>query len=91
MAIFRRLIYAALCAGLFSGIVAAGAHQLGTVPLILEAETYEAAKQQTAAQPHAHPAAAPADAAASWEPENGIERAAYTLAGDLLAAIRTNL
>jgi cobalt transporter subunit CbtA len=43
MAVFRRLVNAALCAGLLSGFVAAIGHQLVTVPLILEAETYEAA------------------------------------------------
>src|SRR5712691_6174332 len=74
MAAFRRLVYTALCAGLLCGVFAAGAHQLGTVPLILEAETYEQAAQ--------HP-----NTAAEWEPENGIERAAYTLAADLLTAI----
>jgi predicted cobalt transporter CbtA len=41
MAVFRRLVFAALAAGLLSGIFAAVAHQIGTVPLILEAETYE--------------------------------------------------
>jgi cobalt transporter subunit CbtA len=81
MATFRRLIFVALCAGLLSGVLVTVAHQIGTVPLILEAETYEAA-----AQPHTHPAAAPADAP-SWEPETRIERALYTLAGDVLAAI----
>ena len=86
MAIFRRLVCAALCAGLLSGVVAAGAHQIGTVPLILEAEIYEQAAQHAtadktgAAAPHEHKAA-------EWEPENGIERAGYTLVADLLAAI----
>jgi cobalt transporter subunit CbtA len=90
MPVFRRLLYAALCAGLLSGIVAAGAHQIGTVPLILEAETYEGAAQHAAAQAHAHDNAAAAvhhNAEAGWTPEAGIERAAYTLAADLLAAI----
>ncbi len=88
MAIFRRLVYAALCAGLLSGVFAAVAHQIGTVPLILDAETYEAAAQHAATQTHAHPnAAAHEDASASWAPESKIERAAYTLAADLLAAI----
>ena len=82
MATFRHLVFVALCAGLLSGVLVALAHQIGTVPLILEAETYEAA-----AQPHAHPAAAPADANTGWEPETKIERALYTLAGDVLAAI----
>jgi len=82
MATFRQLVFAALCAGLLSGVLAAVAHQIGTVPLILEAETYEAA-----APPHAHPAVAPADTNPGWEPETTIERALYTLAADVLAAI----
>jgi len=41
MAVFRRLVFAALCAGLLSGVFATVAHQIATVPLILEAETYE--------------------------------------------------
>lgn len=90
MATFRRLVFAALCAGLLSGVFVAFAHQIGTVPLILEAETYEAAAQHRAAQTHAHgttAGAAQADASDSWKPETRIERAAYTLAADLLAAI----
>ena len=86
MAIFRRLIYAALCAGVLSGIFAAGAHQIGTVPLILEAEAYEEAAQHATADKH-EGAAAHEHATAEWEPENGVERAAYTLVADLLAAI----
>jgi cobalt transporter subunit CbtA len=87
MATFRRLVFAALCAGLLSGIFATGAHQIGTVPLILEAETYEEAAQHAAVQAHSHgnTAAAPADST-GWAPETGVERAAYTLAADLLAA-----
>jgi len=83
MAVFRRLLLAALCAGLVAGVVAALAHQLGTVPLILEAETYEkpAAPAGQAGQAHEHAAAA------EWEPENGFERAAYTLVADLLTGI----
>ena len=58
MPAFRRMVYAALCAGLLCGILAAGAHQIGTVPLILAAEAYEAAAQHPATATHAHPAAA---------------------------------
>ena len=90
MATFRRLILAALCAGLLTGIFVAGAHHFGTVPLILEAETYEAAAQHPAGQTHAHgntAGAAYQNAPESWKPETRIERAAYTLAADLLAAI----
>jgi cobalt transporter subunit CbtA len=90
MAVFRRLLYAALCAGLLSGIFVAVAHQIGTVPLILEAETYEEAAQHASTQTHAHgnTAAAVHDSTeAGWKPETRVERAAYTLAADLLAAI----
>ena len=88
MAAFRRLVSAALCAGLLSGILAWVAHQIGTVPLILEAESYEAAAQHASAPAHAHGAtAAHEDTTPGWEPETRIERALYTLAADLLSAI----
>jgi len=72
VAAFRRLVYAALCAGLISGVLAAAAHQFATVPLILLAETHE-----RAAQP----------ATATKPPESRIERAAATFAADLLTGI----
>jgi cobalt transporter subunit CbtA len=81
--VLRRLLYAAMCAGLLSGVVAMAAHQLGTVPLLLQAEQYEHAAGHAAAAAPAHQHAAPAE----WAPEDGIERAAYTLAADLLTGI----
>jgi cobalt transporter subunit CbtA len=86
MAAFRRLVCAALCAGLISGVVAWVAHQIGTVPLILEAETYEAAAQHASAPAHGA-TAAHEDTTPGWAPETRIERAVYTLAADVLAAI----
>jgi cobalt transporter subunit CbtA len=83
MAVFRRLLLAALCAGLLSGVLAAAAHQFGTVPLILQAESYEHPSPQAGQTGQAHEHAA----AAEWEPENGFERTAYTLAADLLTGI----
>lgn len=83
MAVFRRLLLAALCAGLVSGVSAAVAHHFGTVPLILQAETYEHPVPPAGQAGHAHEPAA----AAEWEPEKGLERAAYTLAADLLTGI----
>jgi predicted cobalt transporter CbtA len=38
---FRRLFFAAVCAGLLAGIFATVAHEIGTVPIILKAEVYE--------------------------------------------------
>jgi cobalt transporter subunit CbtA len=74
--VLRRLVWVALCAGLLSGLFAAAAHQIGTVPVILQAEMYE-----EAAQTPAH------ERSVAWEPQNGVERAAYTLLADLLTAI----
>jgi cobalt transporter subunit CbtA len=73
MAVFRRLVFAALCAGSLSGIFAAVAHQIGTVPRILQAETYE--------KPSVH------EHTGAWEPENGAERTAYTLLADILTGV----
>jgi cobalt transporter subunit CbtA len=75
MAAFRRLVFAALCAGLLAGVFAALAHHIGTVPMILQAEAYER-PMPTA---HGHPTA--------WEPENGAERTAYTLLADVLTGV----
>jgi cobalt transporter subunit CbtA len=104
MSALRQLLAAALCAGILAGILAAAMHQLGTVPLILEAETYEraaaqaqpAVSQPAVSQPAVSQPAAPDSHGAGehrhaagepWEPETGLERAAYTLAADVLAGI----
>jgi len=81
MAVFRRLVLVALCAGLLSGIFATAAHQLSTVPVILKAEMYEKAAEHQPASVHAH------EHSAMWEPENGAERTAYTLIADVLTGI----
>jgi len=51
MLVFRPLILAGALAGLIVGLVLTGAQQIGTVPLILQAETYEHAGEETAWQP----------------------------------------
>src|SRR5947209_15328560 len=76
MAVFRRLVFAAFCAGLLSGVFATAAHQIATVPLILEAETYEKSASRASAAAHEHSSA--------WESDNGAERTAYTLLADIL-------
>lgn len=78
MAAFRRLVLVALCAGLLSGVVATAGHQIGTVPVLLEAERYEQPARETGGA-HEHPAA--------WEPQNGAERTAHTLLADVLTGI----
>ena len=79
MAVFRRLVFAALCAGLLSGVFATVAHQIATVPLILEAEIYEHPAEHALAATHEHTSA--------WEPQNGAERMAYTLLADILTGV----
>ena len=51
MPVFRPLILAGALAGLIVGLVLTGAQQIGTVPLILQAETHEHAEEETAWQP----------------------------------------
>ena len=79
MAAFRSLVFAALCAGLLSGIFATVAHQIGTVPLIRQAETYE--------KPSEHALVAAYEHTRVWEPEAGAERTAYTLLADILTGV----
>jgi cobalt transporter subunit CbtA len=79
MAVLRRLVFVALCAGLLSGAFATVAHQIGTVPLILQAETYEKPSESAIASAREH--------ASAWEPENGTERMAYTLLADILIGV----
>ena len=56
MALFQRLFFAVLLAGLISGAAMAALQQWRVVPLILEAETYENA----APAAHTHEAGTPA-------------------------------
>jgi cobalt transporter subunit CbtA len=79
VAVFRHLVWVALCAGVLSGLFATVAHQIATVPVILKAEVYEKAAEQSQTSAHEH--------AVAWEPRNGVERAAYTLLTDVLTAI----
>ena len=74
--LFRRVFYIALLAGLCAGTVAWAARQIGTVPLIQQAETYE----QAAAPGHDHNAE-------GWQPAEGLERTLFTLAADVLTGI----
>lgn len=96
MTLFRNAVFAAAAAGLLAGIILAALQTYATVPLILQAETFEGAG---GAHDHgAAPAeAAPADTAAApaeshhdeeaWGPEDGFERFAYTLAVNIVSGI----
>ncbi|WP_042693793.1 CbtA family protein [Azospirillum sp. B506] len=98
MQTFRSIVFTALAAGLLVGLVTTLVHQVGVVPLILEAETYEAAEAVPAAahshshdQGHGHDTAAASSPehhhdAKAWTPQDGWERTLFTALADVLTS-----
>ena len=99
---FRAIVFAAVVAGLATGLAVTVIQQFGTVPLILKAEVYEKAAADHHADAsngsgsitvgHAHDhaeeaGAAHEHAAEAWEPRDGLERNAYTAGANVLTAI----
>ncbi len=90
---FRNIVFAAALAGLIAGLFVTIAHTVGTVPIILKAETYEKAAENGAAS------ATNADAATAehhhdaeaWRPTDGFERTAFTVLADVLTGIAFGL
>src|SRR5882724_7718388 len=80
---FRRIFVTALLAGVAAGLFAAGAQRVKLVPLIQQAEFYEAAGEASAGHGHTGMAMATAE----WEPQDGLERTLYTVLADVLAGI----
>jgi cobalt transporter subunit CbtA len=83
MPTFRAIVFASALAGLIVGLVVTTAQQLGSVPLILQAEVYEQAAGQTATAETAGQAASAHEhehdhAAGAWEPADGFERNGLT-------------
>jgi cobalt transporter subunit CbtA len=100
MHLFRSIVFSAVVAGLAAGAVITVIQQLGTVPLILKAETYEKGQKAKSAElpsapvtvGHSHAEAAAAErehehAAEAWEPEDGLQRNAFTAGANVLTAI----
>jgi cobalt transporter subunit CbtA len=88
---FRNLFFAAVLAALCAGLVMSAIQHFRVTPLILHAETFEGEGGHSHAEgtpAHDHDAAAPvtADATQEWAPQNGLERTAYTVLANLLAA-----
>lgn len=87
MSLFRTILFVAALAGIGTGVVVSAIHIFGTVPLILQAETFEnaAAEAETAAAPvvaaQQHPAGAEAQEhdPEAWGPADGLERNSYTV------------
>ena len=72
---FRRIVFSACLAGLVAGIALTGIQRLQVVPIILEAETYEAAEPEATTRAHADGASHEHD---GWSPEGGLERTFWT-------------
>lgn len=97
MTIFRNAVFAAAAAGLLAGLILAALQTYATVPLILQAETFEnagaPAHDHGAAPAEAAPAeitAAPAEShhgEDAWAPEDGFERFAFTLGANIVSGI----
>ena len=100
MTLFRNAVFTAAIAGLFAGLIMAAMQTYATVPLILQAETFENA----AALAHDHGAmpaeATPADPAATsveavphehgeeaWAPADGFERFAFNALANIVTGI----
>lgn len=103
---FRRLLTVAVFAGLIAGLFITAVHQVSTVPVILEAETYEGGEAAAAhSHDHDHDHAHAADEAAvahgdeqeqgheheGWTPADGLERTFFTGLADVLTGIGFSL
>lgn len=101
MNIFRNVVFLAAAAGLFAGLVMTVMQSFYTVPLILQAETFENA--EPAHDHSAVPAASDetsADAAVAhehehehegWAPADGAERTAFTALANIVTGIGLGL
>jgi len=91
MSLFRTILFVAALAGIGTGVVASAIHIFSTVPLILQAETFEgsaeaAAPAEAAAHEHAPGTAAHEHShdADEWGPADGFERNGYTILSMIL-------
>lgn len=95
MALFQRLFFAVLLAGLISGAATAALQQWRVVPLIIAAEAFEGTEapaahtheEGTPAQSHDEVAPAHDHGGDEWMPADGIERTFYTVATGMFAAL----
>lgn len=100
MSIFRNAVFVAAIAGLLAGLALALIQHFSTVPLILQAETYENAEPAAAeSHDHAAPAATQDQTAAQpdaaehhhdgeeWQPADGLERTFYSVVASIVAGI----
>ena len=75
----RRIVVAAILAGAAGGLVVSAIQLAWLTPLILQAEVFEAAAGEAG-----HDDVAEGAALAAWAPDNGAERAAFTVVSNVL-------
>ena len=81
MELLGRILLPAAIAGVIAGAFLTGLQYIEVIPLIYEAETFEAGE----AAGHSHTPGA--DESEPWEPDDGLERAGVTLLANIVAAI----
>jgi len=99
MTLFRNAVFTAAAAGLLAGLILAALQTYATVPLILQAETFENAgggghHHGTAAEEvapadaaTAHHEAATPEGGEAWGPADGFQRFAFSLAVNVMSGI----
>ncbi|HWK68717.1 MAG TPA: CbtA family protein [Rhizobiaceae bacterium] len=90
MTVFRNVVFVAALAGLVAGIFLAALQAYATVPLILQAETYEAAGGSAGGHDHGGNSAAGHahdHGEEAWAPADGFERFAYNVGANIVSGI----
>ncbi len=103
MQLFQRIFFAAILAGIAAGLTLSAIQQWRVVPLIITAEAYEIgdvhalehASDMVVAGPHLHPEndepvaeqSQETLSEAAWAPQQGLERAAYTVLASVLTGL----
>ncbi len=97
MNLIRNAVFTAAIAGLFAGLIMTALQTFATVPLILQAETYEGAPlaghghgavEMSAAEAPDPGAVAPDDRGeGAWAPADGVERFAFTALANIVTGI----
>jgi cobalt transporter subunit CbtA len=84
-----RTLAVALIAGIVAGILISFVHLGTTIPLIMEAESFEGSSPSSDGHAHAHDTAADGHSHShdgdSWAPADGLERFIYTLLSNVVA------
>ena len=95
MTLFRNIVFVSALAGLVAGLAMTAMQYAGTVPLILQAETYETAEPPRLRTTMGPPADGRSGVAAhshehddeAWAPTDGFQRSAFTALANIVTAI----